>query len=510
MQTFKLDRKFVVCLITAFITGILAHGMKMFNFMSFHDDIFCTFFFGSTVFYGRWGLKLIWEFMKWLWRGSAYNEPVLNAAVSLLFLAAASWITVKLFEIRNEIIIVLVTALVVVFPATTSMFCYMFTAPCYSLSVFLCALAAYLLLKGFRGKNSWQSVVMSILIAVFGMAVYQAYFAITTSLILLYLIYKLLQDGTVSWKKYFSQNFLYLLILIADVLLYSASTKVFARIFHVTLDDYAGISSMGITGPAGYLKRILSAYYRFFIPSVHKWDSMFPQSMRRVYVLTLAIALVLTVVLVINHKNARFSLQYLILFFLIPLASNLTVVMTENLGRGLAMYGQLLPFFYILILVSMSAIKWEKLDLHKGVYLWTALIIVLYLRWDNAVYLKESFLLSETDRIYTTLITRIQSAPDYDDDLPVLYIGERQMNDKTYKMRDELASIILDPVDEMILNDYAWKEYMELILGFSPALAEVDDSFYQKDEIQSMGTYPDDNSIRVIDGIVVVKFADEP
>ena len=57
-----------------------------------------------------------------------------------------------------------------------------------------------------------------------------------------------------------------------------------------------------------------------------------------------------------------------------------------------------------------------------------------------------------------------------------------------------------------IINDFAWEETMELWCGFSPVKA--DPGVASADVIESMPNYPAEGSVRMIDGIVVVKFAD--
>lgn len=62
---------------------------------------------------------------------------------------------------------------------------------------------------------------------------------------------------------------------------------------------------------------------------------------------------------------------------------------------------------------------------------------------------------------------------------------------------------------EPIFNDYAWKEAMEFWCGFAPELGDAAE-FDGNAEVASMPCYPDQGSIRCINGKIVVKFADEP
>lgn len=57
------------------------------------------------------------------------------------------------------------------------------------------------------------------------------------------------------------------------------------------------------------------------------------------------------------------------------------------------------------------------------------------------------------------------------------------------------------------INDYNWKITMQLWCGFEPETLTSFD-YMQMPEVMQMPNYPDEGSIKVIDGTVIVKFAD--
>ena len=139
------------------------------------------------------------------------------------------------------------------------------------------------------------------------------------------------------------------------------------------------------------------------------------------------------------------------------------------------------------------------------------ILVILNIRYSNICYLKADVMQTQMISYYTTLITRIESTEGYTEDTPVVYIGEYDKHDKNLVGISEY----FDDLDlatykgELIFNDYAWKEAMELWCGFAPELGDAAE-FDGNAEVASMPCYPDQGSIRCIYGKIVVKFADEP
>ena len=51
---------------------------------------------------------------------------------------------------------------------------------------------------------------------------------------------------------------------------------------------------------------------------------------------------------------------------------------------------------------------------------------------------------------------------------------------------------------------HSWKDFLNLWCGFSPPFANPE-AFASLPEVQAMPAYPDSGSIRMVDGVVVVK-----
>ena len=113
--------------------------------------------------------------------------------------------------------------------------------------------------------------------------------------------------------------------------------------------------------------------------------------------------------------------------------------------------------------------------------------MTLNIRYSNILYLKADVMQTQMISYYTTLITRIESIEGYTEDAQVVYIGE-------YDKHDKNLVGISEYFDDLDLATYKGEPI------FNDGNAEV----------ASMPCYPDQGSIRCINGKIVVKFADEP
>lgn len=129
-----------------------------------------------------------------------------------------------------------------------------------------------------------------------------------------------------------------------------------------------------------------------------------------------------------------------------------------------------------------------------------------YCRFDNICYLKAEYLQEQTKGYYSTLITQIKGVEGYTDEAKVVFINEFEKEDKTLSDIPQFDEIQILPYDTRNwINDYAWRTTMKMWCGFDPET--VDSSIYgQLPEVVEMPSYPDAGSIKMVDGVVVVKF----
>lgn len=109
---------------------------------------------------------------------------------------------------------------------------------------------------------------------------------------------------------------------------------------------------------------------------------------------------------------------------------------------------------------------------------------------------------------------RIQSVEGYSPDLPVAYVNEWNKNPGSLWIgfiNSDDYRIAAYNYDN-IINLYNWESYMQMWCGYmAPRVSqETLSNYLAMPEVQKMPSYPAEGSIKIIDGVIVVKFADNP
>lgn len=178
------SERFKICLYSSIIVGLIAHGMMIFNKISYHDDI-CDFTkLSCTYTFGRWTQGWFQWFNGFAFGTKTYSLSTPYGIVALLSIGFISFFILDYLNIKNKFIISITTGVLVCFPSVTSTFGYMFEIPYYFLGSLAGVFGAYVY---YRKKTFLTFVVCSFLMA-FGVGVYQANIPVFICSLLLFML----------------------------------------------------------------------------------------------------------------------------------------------------------------------------------------------------------------------------------------------------------------------------------------------------------------------------------
>ncbi len=548
------------CLCSALLFGLAAHAAGMFAGISYHDDVVCTYDVGTTHIVGRFTLALLGKITRLPFGGSNYSLPWLNGLVSILLIGLGGWVMSRSLCLTSRLLQVLLCGILVTFPVVTGTFAYWFTAPYYMLALLLACISAVLLagssacpfgfrasdsdlfrfrtfdsdLFGFRAsclrslcrrqspsENSRMRAagrwLLGIVLAALMIGIYQAYLPVMLTLEVLLLLQKE-SEGSGSWRGWLRP----LLGTGAALFLYLILMKASLSLTGKELYAYRGVDTMG-AGSFSYPARIAMAYRVFFrqdaFLSYRGSDDyqLFMWSMSTVYCVLIALLVLMGTVLVLHRSRglAGGRLRMLLLMLLFPLTVNFVFVMTDFDVYDLMLYGQVMIFVMGLWLAQQLArsglqrvrAQMVTFGLAGALCLLVLYSVLFYIRYDNLCYYKAGRMQEAAVSYDNVLIARIQSLEGYDPALPVCFLNEFEKDTSYIAADPELETVRITPYDgSEIINDYSWVSFMRVHCGYDPQVIEDYGQYEDYVDRTQMPRYPAKDSIRIVDGVIVVNF----
>lgn len=504
-KRFQINQKLLKNIVfSATLWGVAAHGMMLFNKYSYNDDAVAFNGVGTTFKLGRWMLQLLGDLTQKVFGGKLYSIPLVNGALTILCVAAIVYFLMDGLEIQSKPATVLLCGIMVTFPSVTETLLYMYTAPYYYFASLMGVAGAWLF---HRKKSIGTALVCTVLMAC-SVGVYQSNIAVCACALLLFMLDDICRSDA-DWKYFWKTALCNAAICIGFMAEYLLINWAVLKYLGETLWDYQGVSSFGKTSLSNYVYRVLYAYRCFFCPD----NYMAPFHAKYVYILWGIAAIVIAMLALrkIADQKVQKAWQTGLIIAVYPLAACIIYVMTdvENVYSRMN-FGQAFSFV-LLVWLAERFLNAEKLEgiLRKAAMFLMGILAVLYIFYSNICYLRADVLQSEMISWYTTLITQIRSIEGYTDEAQVVYIGEYNKEDKNMVgVKNHFDQLYVEPYKGSLLNNYAWKEMMELWCGFSPELGDATE-FEGNAEVAAMPCYPDYGSIRCINGKIVVKFANE-
>lgn len=497
-------------LTVALAAGFAAHAAAFFGNLSYHDDIYDLFDVGTTWYTGRFTLGVLGKLVRVLTGTSHFSLPWFHGLMTLLLLAVTACLLCELFAVTEPFAGAACGALMTTMPYTAAFFGYMYTAPYYALAICACTCGCALAVRACTREGTLRGnlppLLGGIVLIALSAGIYQAVLPFAAATFLAVLTLRA-ADGETPRGRYFREGLLYAASLVLALAVYLVCMRLFLGLLHLQLTDYGGMNEMGGVSAGEYAARVFTAYRAFLLPEKRAAWNMYPGTAVWLYAIAILLIILCAVYALRGGRGKQADpVQVCLPLLLFPLAVNGAFVMNgKPFIHSLVMFPQTILFFLLVALAGRFAPA--AANAQRAAVLLTALSALLYVRYDNICYFSASVLQENTKAYYASMITRIRSAEGYDDTLPVVVVGERQIADGSLTLYPAFEDTITTPYansQEVYLNDYAWKEFMAYRLGYAPAWGDAA-PFEGNAAVAAMPCYPDDGSVRVIDDTVVIK-----
>ena len=131
--------------------------------------------------------------------------------------------------------------------------------------------------------------------------------------------------------------------------------------------------------------------------------------------------------------------------------------------------------------------------------------IMSYCHFANAQYLSLNLGFEQASGYYGTVITQIKSLEGYEPEMKTAFIGYDKIEDTSLYRNQVMEVFDMSGRDPVMAEAYSIEYFLKYYCGFDTELIEIDRNVQ---EVMQMPVYPAEGSIKIVDNVVVVKFAD--
>lgn len=499
--------------------GLLCHGYMFFNKLPNFDEMgSINGYLGIATPSGRWALPFAGIL------NGPFSSPAINGFLCALFLIASTFIISDTLQIKSKLSTLCMGCVLISFPTITSSLTFMFTSFAYMLSLFLEVLAVWLavsdiaLFPKFQAANPKAFQCLKFLISAClmatGLGIYQAYYQVACTVILIYGMQSLLSDDLrLVWKK--ALKLFCLLIVSMGIYLIMAKVGCF----------FSG-KEMSVTYGAGSVPELLANLPHALTRCYRDFASVFYSDFRGISH-NLVVRLLITVSFLIGiclyealllkrHKNLLLGNILLLLF---PIA--LEVIGFTMVSRGM---DTLTVYSYALILVfpfAMLSLCDFKVNPRILNFLYSCIMISsLLLTWQyailaNNVYTTMDLAKLEASSYYTTMVTQIKSLDHYSAELPLCLLGTNSEDETLYDLSAYYKGDVRGQMTcNRYINMYSRHYFLSVFLGYDPQVINWQDFIPAADQqtcltLQEMPCYPAAGSIAIINDTIIVKLSND-
>lgn len=460
--------------------------------------------FGVGLPSGRWFLSVLGNIFEKIWY---YNSSYFNCIFSIIILGFINILLVHIFRIKDKHICILLSAITVVFPSVADTMFFAFTVHYYMIAVLLGLAGICFVQKIFDVSSIFLKILLLLLSGVLyacSLGIYQAYYPLIASVLVLSLIGYCL-DNEVNYRKIIEKSVYYFISLLSGYIIYRIILKFCLEIFNRELVEYKGINKMGIIDFKQLPALLYKTYYSYLMLFKENFISINANLLAKGIIFLIFLYILVSLFIVWKNCNKLKFVELCVLIALLPLASHSIIIMVPESDIRTMMSIGTISIFYLPLIFHEKA-SYGKKNIINSIFISVFIIAILNYTWlSNVNYNALYYVNKKTENYFERLYCRIESVEGYNENMQVIFIGENitdaAYNENWTEMQYYGGNFItkeyinLYSRDKFILN-YLGRNYLEI----------TEEQYGQyKDEIDQMDKYPNDNSIKVIDGNVFVK-----
>lgn len=499
-KTYSISPQGKACIKGFTIFSVISYLYYVTNNLNNYDSIaVLAHGYGMGIDLGRWFLQILGD---WVQKHNMdYNIPFFNTLIGLVFLGVSAYLVIRILHIEDTALCFAIGSITAAFPSIAATLFFPYTVHFYFFAIFLSTLGCYLAIQ----QRLYR--VLSVAFFALSLGIFQAYYPFIGVILVLSLIQQTMDDNT-HWRDVLKQSIICLALLILGYIVYMLLTQYFLGVYHWTLSDYKGVSTMGTIELRTLPRQIYQVYKSFFELPIHDFYSVSTTGVVRLCILLEFALVILSVIFGWKKRDLLKNIELCVLILLLPLAANSIMIMVPAGGIYTIMVFGCIGLFYLPCLLTQhlpTSGNIKKLLILVTVAA-TLLASVDYSYQSNGNYRALYYQNRKVENYYSVLLSRIKSAEGYKEDMEIVFVGDKIDDTSFY---DRWHKYIFQYGGKNIsasyaINDYSRPDFIESYFGYVVRDATEDELEKYSDLFAEMSTYPDDGSIQVIDHAVYI------
>lgn len=501
----------------AFLAGILTHITMITETIMSQDGLWNSMQYSrpgaweTTL--GRWGISLAERFDNFI------AIPTVSTISCIFVFAITAIFIVDLFDIKNKVYIIFTSLIIVVTPTLTVTLLYIYTSFAYCLNFLISTLVIWFL---YKCKYKKIGFVAAILCFMFSLSIYQSYIGVSIGLCVMMSILDLLKNNK-SIKQVFKDILKTVVVVLIGAILYYIVTMIILKVSNLELSVYKGAQNISVLGILTGLKTtIVQAYkdfFKFFLKDTIVYNTNFRREvLYEVFFIATGITTIMSFVSM-KEKTNKIKIQKILLISLFIILLPLALNIIDIVAVGTEMYA--LTSTQMILVIPLAFAIFETIS--NGVIIkWLAIvscfaIIGTYYIADNTSYAAIKLTYNQAYSTACRIMDRIETTEGYDPSYPILFGGI--IGDYNYPRTSSIytytvGSVTLNPTFHGSYSGSigTWVKFMKVFLGIDvvPCPDDVYNKIATGEEYKQMKNFPDPSSVKIINGIVVVKLTESP
>lgn len=503
----KFTKEDIIAILTVLIVGLI-NNFNFFISEGFAPDNLSEGNFSISdnweISLGRFGIVFVN-----LLRYGLVNKFII-VLISLFFLSISAMFISRIFNLKNKILVFLISALIAVAPQFTEIYMFIYCADAYCLAFLLSILSGYFLKKSEKNRRFY---VFALICIILECSIYQAYLGVTIGIAIILLIKDLLDNKAVI--EVIKKGFKFVVIIMVSIILYYIILKIILSILGISLSSYKGANNLGIENLKKLPKSIVQTfrdYFDFFFSNRIISNSYWKR--KYIYLGIYILSFLGIILIFIKNKFKAKGLRFFCILFLLsifPIGVNIINIIAPMTSINLVTGVGIITSYILVFLIYDKLINNWLENLIKYAYIVLLCILIFTFILENTfTYMCRLETFRNYYAVTSNIYQQVVSLDGYSPDMKWMFSNVIKYKAKN---RDRANGFISD-------NNETWdnyngthqnKNFFSRYYGININICSKSeyDSIVQTEEFKNMPVYPSKGSIKIINNIIVIKVSDK-